>query len=78
MSRVEIEPGIFRNYSEIANSSNVVPLVSKSAVEAAWEEYAAWMRQAENDPSRWSDREWVQQRAVLNRRFDQLYLRAVE
>lgn len=61
-----------------AARDNVIPLVSEESVNEAWRRYSDWMKLAQDDPSRWSDREWVQQRAVLNRRFDQLYLRAVE
>lgn len=65
MTLHETAPGIF---------SNVVEIASEDAIEAAWENYAAHMRQATDNPALLTDRGWTQRRAVLNRRFDQLYL----
>lgn len=47
---------------------------SPSAVDDAWASYAAHMALAQADPRLWTDRAWMEKRAVLNRRFDRLFL----
>lgn len=54
--------------------SAVLRLADKCAVDQAWDEYAVHMRRAMDDQRLLLDREWMEQRAVLQRRFDRLYL----
>lgn len=54
----------------------VLPLASRSAVDDAWESYANHMMLAQADASLWTDRAWMEKRALLNRRFDRLFLLA--
>lgn len=49
-------------------------LATRSAVDEAWEAYRAHMLLAEADRALWTDRAWMEQRAILNRRFDRLFL----
>ena len=55
-------------------SAEVIPISTPTALNQAWDEYAEHTRQAIANPALLVDREWVQRRAILNRRFDRLYL----
>jgi len=52
----------------------VLHIATRTAVDEAWEAYRAHVLLAEEDRALWSDRAWIERRAILNRRFDRLFL----
>lgn len=52
----------------------LLSLASQTAVDRAWAEYAEHRAQALDDPRLETDRAWMQRRAILQRRFDRLFL----
>lgn len=55
-------------------ATNVIELASAESVDRAWQAYADHTAQGFADPKLCLDRNWMQTRARLLRRFDQLYL----
>jgi hypothetical protein len=56
----------------------VIPIVSQEAAERAWEDYRAHMLEARSNPNLLVDREWMQQRRRLERRWERLFDRMDE
>jgi hypothetical protein len=52
----------------------VLPFTSTESVDEAWSAYRDHTAQAFGNPRLWLDREWMQTRTKLLRRFERLYL----
>lgn len=52
---------------------NVLHLSSTTALDSAWAEYQAHMLRGLDNPRLFIDREWVNKRAVLHRRYERLF-----